>query len=84
MGSPSVKPPRSRRAEVLARASAAAVPELAERVGRRWVRPGSAVALAAHHLDMPVLNWIVGLGLGEPISEAPVDSIDALQGGKAL
>jgi ribosomal protein S18 acetylase RimI-like enzyme len=70
-------------AEVLAEGAAAA-PELAERVGLRLLRLGSAAALAAHHLDVPMLNRVVGLGLREPISEAVVESIDALYRGAGV
>jgi GNAT superfamily N-acetyltransferase len=71
-------------AEMLAEVAAAAGPELSQRLGLRLLRPGSAVALAARRLDVPMLNRVVGLGLREPVSAALVESIDALYRGAGV
>ncbi|SRR5579884_219767 len=62
--------------EALASASAAAPRALAKRLGLSALRLGSAVAVRALECDVPMLNRVVGLGIGVPITEEVVEAIE--------
>jgi hypothetical protein len=61
--------------EVLASASGAAPRALAKRLGLSVLRLGSAVAVRSTGVDVPMLNRVVGLGIGVTISEEVLEAI---------
>jgi len=64
-------------AEALASASAAAPPALAKQLELEVLRLGSAMAVRARGLDVPMANRVVGLGIREPITNDVVRSLTA-------
>jgi len=57
---------------------ASASPEVAQQCGLRLEKIGGAYVTIAANIDMLAMNRVIGLGLGEPASEASLDRIVSL------
>jgi hypothetical protein len=62
----------------------AAAPDLAGRLGLRYVPVGRAGAVVAAGSDVPLLNRAIGLGLLAPADDATIDRVAGLWAGSGL